>query len=90
VSLLEKDEAVRLKIPHELEECQKLGMATYNFPVRDCTIPDDVEAYKALAKEVVEEQLRKGKNVLVHCMGGLGRAPTFVATCLIYAGAHVE
>jgi len=30
--------------------------------------------------------LKKGKNVVVHCMGGLGRAPTFAASCLIYSG----
>lgn len=34
--------------------------------------------------------MRKGKNLMVHCMGGLGRAPTFAATCLIYAGLSSE
>ena len=66
-----------------------MGIKTYNFPVVDTTIPTDEEKYKALAKEIVDEHLRKGKNVMVHCMGGLGRAPTFVATCLIYTGVNV-
>lgn len=39
-----------------------------------------------LAKEIVDGHLKVGRNVVVHCMGGLGRAPTFAATCLIYAG----
>ena len=67
-----------------------MGIKAYNFPVRDTTIPEDKEAYKKLAKEIVDEHLRKGKNLVVHCMGGLGRAPTFVATCLIYAGLTAE
>lgn len=32
----------------------------------------------------------KGNNVVVHCKGGLGRAPTFVASCLIYSGVNLE
>lgn len=34
----------------------------------------------------MDEYLKKGKNVVVHCKGGLGRAGTFGASCLIYSG----
>ena len=43
-----------------------------------------------MAQEIVDEHLKKGKNLMVHCMGGLGRAPTFVATCLIYTGLTAD
>lgn len=43
-----------------------------------------------LVKEVVDESLRKDKSVVVHCKGGLGRAPTFACACLIYSGLPFE
>ena len=67
-----------------------MGIQAFNFPVVDNSIPTDTEAYLKLATEIVENHLRKGKNVVVHCMGGLGRAPTFVATCLIISGIEPE
>lgn len=39
-----------------------------------------------LVKEVVDSSLSKDENVVVHCKGGLGRAPTFACACLIYSG----
>ena len=65
-------------------------METFNFPVLDGSIPDDTETYVKGIKTVVEEHLKKGKNVVVHCMGGLGRAPTFAAACLIYHGLSAD
>lgn len=56
----------------------------------DTQIPSNPEEYKKLAIEIVDDHLKKGRNVVVHCMGGLGRAPTFTATCLIYAGLTAE
>ena len=56
----------------------------------DDSIPTDTESYLKLANEIVSGYLRKGKNVVVHCMGGLGRAPTFAATCLIVAGVDPD
>lgn len=41
-------------------------------------------------KEIVEEQLKKGKNVMVHCELGTGRALTFAAACLIYEGQKAD
>ena len=39
-----------LKIPNLLEECEKLGIKAYNFPVVDGNIPIDTESYSNLAK----------------------------------------
>jgi len=41
-------------------------------------------------KRIVDDHLMKGNNVVVHCLGGLGRAPTFAASCLIYGGMNSE
>jgi protein-tyrosine phosphatase len=49
----------------------------------DESIPKDIESYKKLVNLIVDDHLKKGKNVIVHCLGGLGRAGTFSAACLI-------
>ena len=43
-----------------------------------------------LAKEIVDGHLKVGKNVVVPCRGGLGRARTCSHACLIYAGLDHE
>lgn len=75
-----------MKIPHLLQECHKIGIHTEWIPVIDNTVPQDQQKYKEIVKKVVDEYLKKGKNVVVHCKGGLGRAGTFAASCLIYSG----
>lgn len=60
-----------------------MGIKTEWFPVVDNSIPKDSEKYKELVKKVVNEYLEKGLKVVVHCKGGLGRAGTFAAACLI-------
>jgi protein-tyrosine phosphatase len=43
-----------------------------------------------LVREVVEGALKKDEQVVVHCKGGLGRAPTFACACLLYSGKSFE
>lgn len=38
----------------------------------------------------MDDSLRKGKSVVVHCKGGLGRAPTFACACLLYSGRTLD
>jgi ADP-ribosyl-[dinitrogen reductase] hydrolase len=86
VSMLEKWEMQELKIEQEFEECSKKGIKTYHYPVVDDSTPLDREKFQNLVKEVVDNSLMKGQSVVVHCKGGLGRAPTFVCACLLYSG----
>lgn len=79
-----------LQIANELEECHSRGIKTYHFPIKDHHIPEDEEKFKATVIEVVNNELRKGKKVAVHCYGGVGRAPTFATSCLIYAGVDSD
>lgn len=84
VCLLEQKEMIAYKIPNYLEELAKAGLRAYHFPVVDTTVPKNEEQYKKLVQKIVTDELRKGFKVLVHCRGGLGRAGTFAASCLIY------
>ena len=53
------------------------------FPVPDYGIPEDTEQFYALAMETAE-QLTAGKNMFVHCAGGIGRTGMF-AGCVLKA-----
>lgn len=63
-----------------------MGIITEHFPIVDTTVPPNQEEYKGLVRKVVDLYLNQGKNVLVHCRGGLGRAGTFATACLIRQG----
>lgn len=54
-------------------------------PVTDFGVPEDVDAYRALVREVAAA-VRDGEAVLVHCAGGCGRAGTFAALVLVALG----
>lgn len=54
-----------------------------HFPIGNGGVPDDQEAFLNLAKEAAN-QLKDGKNILVHCAGGVGRTGT-LASCITAA-----
>lgn len=90
VSMVEKWEMEELKIEDEFEECKRKGIKAYHYPIIDNHIPETPDEFAKLVKEVVEGSLKKGQKVVVHCKGGLGRAPTFACACLLYSGKPID
>jgi protein-tyrosine phosphatase len=64
-------------------EAQAVPCPVESFPVADFGVPDDREAFWALASSV-GRRLTGGERVLIHCGAGIGRTGT-LATCVLLA-----
>ncbi len=86
VCLLEDQEMEDLKIPDLVPRAESMGMRVFRFPVPDGSAPSAARAphYRELICDTISA-VGLGQTVVVHCRGGLGRAGTFSACCLITA-----
>lgn len=85
VTLLEPHEMVRLQIPQQ--RVKAAHMDWVHLPIADRGVPGDTfELAWIDVGEGLRARLRAGFNVLVHCMGGLGRAGTIACRLLIELG----
>lgn len=87
VTLIEAHDLERLKVPQLGEAVRERHMAWHHLPIRDRDVPDQVfEAEWEVVGEALRGQLRAGFNVLLHCMGGLGRAGMIASRLLVELG----
>jgi protein-tyrosine phosphatase len=61
-------------------EASQLGLDVLRLPMPEGFAGPDVESVRVDMRRVVEEYTMQGRDVLVHCRGGLGRAGV-VAAC---------
>jgi protein-tyrosine phosphatase len=66
------------------ESLSELGIELVHSPVKDFGVPSKEQASE-LADSVLSD-VRSGKNILIHCMGGLGRTGTMSACVLVRHG----
>lgn len=65
------------------------GMLWFHLPIADVSTPDEgFEQNWALAGDALHTLLRNGRDVLVHCRGGLGCAGTIAARLLVEIGVE--
>jgi ADP-ribosyl-[dinitrogen reductase] hydrolase len=81
---------------HELDElgplgreARRAGITWLHFPIADVSVPWDMPAATKLVTAIVGH-LERSQNVVVHCWGGLGRAGTIAAACLVSRGLSPE
>jgi ADP-ribosyl-[dinitrogen reductase] hydrolase len=87
ITLVEPKELTLLKVERLGEEVVRRNMLWFHLPIVDASIPDQrFEQEWENAGEQVRGLLRGGRDVLVHCRGGLGRAGMIAARLLVELG----
>lgn len=88
VCLLEDHELTDLHIEGLVKRAAAHGLAVHRLPVQDQSTPTDAELHDLLEKVASWRAL--GRRVVFHCKGGLGRAGTAAACCLVETGIDPE
>jgi protein-tyrosine phosphatase len=88
VCLLEDEELDELRIEALVERASAHGITVHRLPIRDQYTPAQAELESLLAQ--VPQWREQGRRVVFHCKGGLGRAGTVAACCLIDAGIDAQ
>ena len=87
VTLVEQWELTHLRVESLGDEVRRRNMLWRHLPIVDVSTPGEkFEREWEVVGEELRSLLRDGKNVLVHCRGGLGRAGTIGARLLIEIG----
>lgn len=87
VTLVEPEELSLLRVERLGEEVLRRSMRWFHLPIVDMSTPGrDFERQWDVAGKELQALLRNGRDVLVHCRGGLGRAGTIGARLLVELG----
>ncbi|MCW5979759.1 MAG: dual specificity protein phosphatase family protein [Bryobacteraceae bacterium] len=89
VSLLTQEEERELDLVEEASEARKHDVAFVSYPIPDRGIPSNRSTLFNLL-ERIHQDLRQGKNVLVHCRQGIGRTGLIAASLLVRDGVEPE
>lgn len=81
ISLLESEEIAELDIIDEEKYCRAAEIAYLSFPIRDRKVPASKPETLEFAQNL-SNSLKKGKNVVIHCRQGVGRA-ALIAACVM-------
>lgn len=91
VTLMEGWELESVQVPAPLLKYRagQVGLEWHFLPIRDGEVPDaGFESAWAYAGLRLRRHLRAGRNVVLHCRGGLGRTGTVAARLLIELGTE--
>jgi protein-tyrosine phosphatase len=89
VSLLEDDEAIQLELLRESEVTEAENLRFVSFPIPDRGVPASRSDALAVLRGIVAS-LEDGKNVVVHCRQGVGRAGMVATGALVISGVGIE
>ena len=88
VSLLTAAETADLDLEAEASLSDQHAVEFTNLPVEDRSIPSSDWEALALARSIAAD-LTRGRNVVVHCRQGIGRAPLIAVCALLELGKEL-
>lgn len=89
VTLMEDEELAWVQVPVDRlgPAVRALGMEWLHLPIVDVSVPDEAFEVRWLwAGARLREHLRRGRSVVIHCRGGLGRSGEIAARLLVELG----
>lgn len=89
VTLLDRFEAAEHLGPDLRKVALHLGLESLSFPIADGWVPTSMDEAIALVTDLLG-RLRRGQNVVLHCLAGLGRSGTIAACCAVGRGRAWE
>ena len=85
LSLLTPEEQRDLDLVKEAAESNKQGLAFTSFPIPDREVPTSETKFNEAVRDA-NEDLSRGRTLLIHCRQGIGRTGLFASCLLILAG----
>jgi hypothetical protein len=89
VSLLTPEENCELGLEREADVAEREGLLFINFPINDYDVPSSKETFAAVVDKL-DELLRRGRTVGVHCRQSIGRSSLVVACLLALSNEDVD
>jgi protein-tyrosine phosphatase len=89
VSLLESHEVRALDIADEQSLCERANLRFVSFPIPDRGVPKHAVEFTNLVTSI-EQRLRSGESVAVHCRAGIGRSGLLGACVLSTFGVDPD
>ena len=85
VSLLTPEEITDLDLSQEPELCAAHGIEYRSFPIKDHDVPSSHTVVADFAGKL-EQELKAGKAIVIHCFAGIGRSSLMAACVLVIHG----
>jgi protein-tyrosine phosphatase len=75
--------------PGEAKCCKESAIESLSFPIGDRSLPDSESSLEAFINSL-NEWVKRGKSIAIHCRAGIGRSSMLCACLLVRQGLSSE